>query len=124
MIGFLGNTRLSCDYAQVAVTRPAFKKQLPEEERTQFCTEPGFENASLLCPLHTKLGASIFSAISKLNGILIRRYGNRRYFLNGASRAERPDLGWPPAGTKTPLNMRGFNKDMDNNSRFRPQSNR
>lgn len=67
------------------------KKQLPEEERTQFVLNRGFEKCLTLYPLQS--WEPIFSAISKLNDFDPKVREFRRYFLNGAIQVEADSAG-------------------------------
>ena len=86
MIGFLGEYEATLDAKGRFLLPAGFKKQLPEEERTQFVVNRGFEKCLTLYPLQS--WEPIFSSISKLNDFDPKVREFRRYFLNGAIQVE------------------------------------
>ena len=91
MIGFLGEYEATLDSKGRFLLPAGFKKQLPEEERTQFVLNRGFEKCLTLYPIQS--WEPIFSAISKLNDFDPKVREFRRYFLNGAIQVEADSAG-------------------------------
>ncbi|MFN8244353.1 MAG: division/cell wall cluster transcriptional repressor MraZ [Ferruginibacter sp.] len=91
MIGFLGEYEATLDSKGRFLLPVGLKKQLPEEERTQFVLNRGFEKCLTLYPLQS--WEPIFSAISKLNDFDPKVREFRRYFLNGAIQVEADSAG-------------------------------
>jgi MraZ protein len=91
MIGFLGEYEATLDSKGRFLLPAGFKRQLPEEENTQFVINRGFEKCLTLYPL--KSWEPIFNEISKLNDFDPKSREFRRYFLNGATLAELDSAG-------------------------------
>jgi MraZ protein len=91
MIGFLGEYEATLDSKGRFLLPAGFKKQLPEEENTQFVVNRGFEKCLSLYPM--KSWEPIFSNISQLNDFDPKVREFRRYFLNGATMAELDSAG-------------------------------
>ena len=91
MIGFLGEYEATVDSKSRFLLPAGFKKQLPEEENTQFVINRGFEKCLSLYPL--KSWEPIFTKISQLNDFDPKVREFRRYFLNGATPLELDSAG-------------------------------
>jgi len=91
MIGFLGEYEATLDSKGRFLLPAGFKRQLPEEENTQFVINRGFEKCLTLYPM--KSWEPIFNEISKLNDFDPKAREFRRYFLNGATLAELDSAG-------------------------------
>ena len=91
MIGFLGEYEATMDAKGSLPSTAGFKKQLPEEEATQFVINRGFEKCLTLYPMQS--WEPIFSEISKLNDFDPKVREFRRYFLNGATQVELDSAG-------------------------------
>ena len=91
MIGFLGEYEATLDAKSRFLLPVGFKKQLPEEENTQFVICRGFEKCLSLYP--KKSWDPIFTRISQLDDFdpEVRQF--RRYFLNGATPVELDSAG-------------------------------
>ena len=91
MIGFLGEYEATLDSKSRFLLPAGFKKQLPEEENTQFVINRGFEKCLSLYPI--KSWEPIFTRISQLNDFDPKVREFRRYFLNGATMLELDSAG-------------------------------
>ena len=91
MIGFLGEYEATLDSKGRFLLPAGFKRQLPEEENTQFVINRGFEKCLTLYPM--KSWEPIFNEISKLNDFDPKAREFRRYFLNGAILTELDSAG-------------------------------
>jgi MraZ protein len=91
MIGFLGEYEATLDAKSRFLLPVGFRKQLPEEENTQFVICRGFEKCLSLYP--KKSWDPIFARISQLDDFdpEVRQF--RRYFLNGATPVELDSAG-------------------------------
>jgi MraZ protein len=91
MVGFLGEYEATLDSKSRFLLPVGFKKQLPEEDPTQFVINRGFEKCLSLYPM--KSWEPIFARISQLNDFdpEVRQF--RRYFLNGATMVELDSAG-------------------------------
>jgi MraZ protein len=91
MIGFLGEYEATLDAKSRFLLPVGFKKQLPEEDNTQFVICRGFEKCLSLYP--KKSWDPIFTRISQLDDFdpEVRQF--RRYFLNGATPVELDSAG-------------------------------
>jgi MraZ protein len=92
MIGFLGEYEATLDSKNRFLLPVGFKKQLPEEDNTQFIICRGFEKCLTLYPKQS--WEPIFTRISKLDDFSspeVRQF--RRYFLNGATPVELDSAG-------------------------------
>ncbi len=91
MAGFLGEYEATLDSKGRFLLPAGFKKQLPEEESTQFVINRGFEKCLTLYPM--KSWEPIFARISQLDEFKPEVRQFRRYFLNGATMAELDSAG-------------------------------
>ncbi len=91
MIGFLGEYEATLDSKGRFLLPAGFKKQLKEEDPTQFVMSRGFEKCLTLYPI--KNWEPIFSELSKLNDFDPKVREFRRYFLNGAITVELDSAG-------------------------------
>lgn len=91
MIGFLGEYEATLDSKGRFLLPVGFKKQLKEEDPTQFVVSRGFEKCLTLYPI--KNWEPIFSELSKLNDFDPKVREFRRYFLNGATTVELDSAG-------------------------------
>lgn len=91
MIGFLGEYEATLDSKGRFLLPAGFKKQLKEEDPTQFVISRGFEKCLTLYPI--KNWEPIFSELSKLNDFDPKVREFRRYFLNGAITVELDSAG-------------------------------
>jgi MraZ protein len=91
MIGFLGEYEATLDSKSRFLLPAGFKKQLPEEENTQFVINRGFEKCLSVYPI--KNWEPIFTRISQLNDFDPKVREFRRYFLNGATMLELDSAG-------------------------------
>ena len=91
MIGFLGEYEATLDLKGRFLLPAGFKKQLPQENATQFVLNRGFEKCLTLYPMQS--WEPIFSEISKLNDFDPKVREFRRYFLNGATQVELDSAG-------------------------------
>jgi MraZ protein len=91
MIGFLGEYEATLDSKSRFLLPAGFKKQLPEEENTQFVINRGFEKCLTIYPI--KNWEPIFTRISQLNDFDPKVREFRRYFLNGATLLELDSAG-------------------------------
>src|SRR5450755_3176266 len=91
MIGFLGEYEATLDSKSRFLLPAGFKKQLPEEENTQFVINRGFEKCLTVYPI--KNWEPIFTRISHLNDFDPKVREFRRYFLNGATMLELDSAG-------------------------------
>jgi MraZ protein len=91
MTGFLGEYEATLDSKSRFLLPVGFKKQLPEDDNTQFVICRGFEKCLSLYP--KKNWEPIFDRISKLDDFdpEVRQF--RRYFLNGATNVELDSAG-------------------------------
>ena len=91
MAGFLGEYEATLDTKSRFLLPVGFKKQLPEEENTQFVICRGFEKCLTLYP--KQYWDPIFTRISQLDDFdpEVRQF--RRYFLNGATPVELDSAG-------------------------------
>ena len=79
MIGFLGEYEATLDSKSRFLLPVGFKKQLPEDDNTQFVICRGFEKCLSLYP--KKNWEPLFSRISKLNDFDPKVRQFRRYFF-------------------------------------------
>jgi MraZ protein len=91
MIGFLGEYEATLDSKSRFLLPAGFKKQLPEEDNTQFVINRGFEKCLTLYPV--KIWEPIFTRIGQLNDFDPKVREFRRYFLNGATMLELDSAG-------------------------------
>src|SRR6201992_1438883 len=91
MAGFLGEYEATVDSKGRFLLPVGFKKQLPEEEKTQFVINRGFEKCLSLYPM--KAWEPLYTRISQLDDFdpEVRQF--RRYFLNGATPVELDSAG-------------------------------
>jgi MraZ protein len=86
MISFLGEYESTIDSKGRFLLPAAFKKQLPENDATNFVINRGFEKCLTLYP--QKSWEPIFANISKLNDFDPKVRAFRRTFFNGATPIE------------------------------------
>ncbi|MDP4147855.1 MAG: division/cell wall cluster transcriptional repressor MraZ [Bacteroidota bacterium] len=91
MIGFLGEYEATLDSKSRFLLPAGFKKQLPEEDNTQFVINRGFEKCLTLYPV--RIWEPIFNRIGQLNDFDPKVREFRRYFLNGATMLELDSAG-------------------------------
>ena len=88
MIGFLGEFEATLDAKGRFLLPAGVKRQLPDQDGTQFVINRGFEKCLTLYPV--KSWEPLFADINKLNDFDPKVREFRRYFLNGATLIE-PD---------------------------------
>ena len=86
MISFLGEYESTIDTKGRFLLPAAFKKQLPQDDGTQFVISRGFENCLTLYPQQS--WKPIFTNLSNLNDFDSNVRQFRRAFLNGATPIE------------------------------------
>ncbi|MEO6404869.1 MAG: division/cell wall cluster transcriptional repressor MraZ [Ferruginibacter sp.] len=91
MTGFLGEYESTIDAKGRFLLPVGFKKQLADEEATQFVINRGFEKCLTLFPLQS--WNPIFTKLSLLNEFDPKVRDFRRNFLNGATQVEMDSAG-------------------------------
>lgn len=91
MTSFLGEYESTIDAKGRFLLPAGFKKQLAEEDASQFIINRGFEKCLTLFPLQS--WNPIFTRISELNDFDPKVRDFRRIFLNGATQVELDSAG-------------------------------